>query len=570
MPNPPANPSPDSTAAPDPIPVRPQVRLVSRGAHLVLLGGLGLIVLGTPLLQLAMEMLRPAPEAGRARLSITDFPAQGSIVQRLRGFESNLEDRSIAGDFYRETFRQGAYSVFHEGSHQVVRGRGNMLHFGLDVRSILNRNPMQPVPKSVAKEPQSTAFTSPAEAILDFAEQLRERGIQLLLVPIPVKASIYPESLGVEMPGPLTSPYQESLFARLREGGVVVLDLAPIFWEQRANAPLYLQRDTHWTPQGMELTAKIIADSIKTYEEFPQMAQGSQAFQAELRPQVVQDTGDLARMLGLPADSPDLTAEVANAKLVIDQATGQVVAEDPGAPIVLLGDSFANIYSVDSDQLEWEWGSGAGLPEHIMANLGVRIENISVNGGGANGVRARLRERHGSLPGKKLVIWALSSRLLMLDQDGLAQLDVDRTWEKLAFPKTGGGRAETAAGTSAVEGLPEGAVARVRARVTALPEIPQPGGSPYPEMLIEVNCTVEEVLAGSLAPGPIITLHWAYRNRQVTANIPQVGQELELLLAAEPPREFATAQRQGAAEVMTPEGDFIMSYWPLESAPAAP
>ncbi|HCF94298.1 MAG TPA: hypothetical protein DEW46_04495, partial [Verrucomicrobia bacterium] len=33
----------------------------------------------------------------------------------------------------------------------------------------------------------------PLPAILDFAEQLRSRGVELWLVPVPAKAAVYPE-----------------------------------------------------------------------------------------------------------------------------------------------------------------------------------------------------------------------------------------------------------------------------------------------------------------------------------------------------------------------------------------
>jgi len=75
----------------------------------------------------------------------------------------------------------------------------------------------------------------PIPAILDFHRQLAERGIDLFVVPVPVRPAIYPEGvLGSEafadreaIPN-LDSPLIE-LITRLREQGLQVIDLAPLF-----------------------------------------------------------------------------------------------------------------------------------------------------------------------------------------------------------------------------------------------------------------------------------------------------------------------------------------------------
>ena len=66
---------------------------------------------------------------------------------------------------------------------------------------------------------------------------------------------------------------------------------------------------------------------------------------------------------------------------------------DRNSEIILLGDSFTNIYSSNEGL---GWGNNAGLPEHIASNVGTPIDVISINGGGATEVRKKLAQRRGS------------------------------------------------------------------------------------------------------------------------------------------------------------------------------
>ena len=71
-----------------------------------------------------------------------------------------------------------------------------------------------------------------------------------------------------------------------------------------------------------------------------------------------------------------------------------------------MGDSFSNIYR----RKEMEWGEGAGLGEQLMLRLGVGVQIIAINGGGATAVREALAQRPAALSRKKVVVWACSAR----------------------------------------------------------------------------------------------------------------------------------------------------------------
>ena len=78
--------------------------------------------------------------------------------------------------------------------------------------------------------------------------------------------------------------------------------------------------------------------------------------------------------------------------------------------MLLLGDSFTNIYSMPS----MGWGRGAGLAEHLSLRLGFDVDRIAVNGDGAHASRDALR-RAGPrrLSGKRVVVFQFAARELL-------------------------------------------------------------------------------------------------------------------------------------------------------------
>jgi hypothetical protein len=118
-----------------------------------------------------------------------------------------------------------------------------------------------------------TEWADPLPAIVDFNDQLKRRGIQLLLVPIPSKAEIYPEKIspGVDISGGDPAPSLQLFYDELRAKGVDVLVLAPRFLEYRAKEQdaLFCKSDTHWTGLGCVLAAQAIAETRTKLTEPP-------------------------------------------------------------------------------------------------------------------------------------------------------------------------------------------------------------------------------------------------------------------------------------------------------------
>ena len=136
----------------------------------------------------------------------------------------------------------------------------------------------------------------------------------------------------------------------------------------------------------MELAAKIIADHIKSL--------GITINNSNLNARNKEERkayGDLAEKINIW--NGGFSEEV----VLANQIQGNT--RNRNSEVILLGDSFTNIYSSNQGL---DWGVNAGLPEHIALNIGTPIDVISINGGGATEVRKKLAQRRGSSKDMKI------------------------------------------------------------------------------------------------------------------------------------------------------------------------
>ena len=122
--------------------------------------------------------------------------------ENLHSWDDNAKDRSIFAKWLRPKTLQLRFDVLGEMAPKVLQGEGDWLFYNQDVDYLL-----QP-PYTDARFYKGTFDTlitgkrvnvrNPLVAITEFRDQLKERGIELLLVPIPGKPAIYPEKLWKE------------------------------------------------------------------------------------------------------------------------------------------------------------------------------------------------------------------------------------------------------------------------------------------------------------------------------------------------------------------------------------
>ena len=249
----------------------------------------------------------------------------------------------------------------------------------------------------------------PIPAILDFKQQLDKAGVDLLLVPVPAKAAIYPE----KMPPPALSgagATDREFYKSLEARGIKVLDLTDVLLAARDAVPLYCRQDSHWSPDGIRIAAGEIAGRLRDLpwvKSQPKIPMTSQVLPLSM-------TGDLA--------PPGAAPENLNIRRVSEAGSGKPVLPSKTSPIILLGDSHNLIFHAGGDM----HASGAGLPDQLALELGFPVDVVAVRGSGATPARRNLARRKDNLSGRQIVIWCFSVREFTEGQ-GWAKVQVVKT-----------------------------------------------------------------------------------------------------------------------------------------------
>jgi alginate O-acetyltransferase complex protein AlgJ len=202
--------------------------------------------------------------------------------------------------------------------------------------------------------------------------------------------------------------------AELERAPVLVFDpAAELVRAARASGrPQYLATDTHWRPEAMGLVARRLAAFVRENVKLPDVPR-----QAWRREQLaVKGLGDIAVMMKLPAGQrlyPPETAELGQLYLGQGEAQRQWRPE-VAADVLLLGDSFSNIYSAAG----MGWGEDAGLAEQLSFELGRPVDALVRNDSGAYATREMLSRElargFDRLAGKRVVIWQFAARELAI------------------------------------------------------------------------------------------------------------------------------------------------------------
>lgn len=333
------------------------------------------------------------------------------LLREIAGFEERLEEGSLLVERVVPWAQWVETALLGTGNRQTYVGRpaeggGRWLHYRPDVEYLVGRPFLDPevleARRAAADSWREPVLPDPRPAILDLRRQLARRGIELVVVPTPVKPGLHPESLTGEPGGfaggaasavPLQNPSFRRFVRELEASGVRVLDPAPLLAEaaRSTGEPQYLVTDSHWTPPAMERVAQALARRVEPLLGGPPEP-GAGGWPYRRQAVRVRGVGDLARMLRMPEGSgpaerlaPLFPEQEVTIHQVVD-ALGSLLRPDPAASLLLLGDSFTNVFS----QPELGWGQGAGLAEQLAYHLGRPVDRIALNAGGAHASRERL------------------------------------------------------------------------------------------------------------------------------------------------------------------------------------
>jgi hypothetical protein len=262
-------------------------------------------------------------------------------------------------------------------------------------------------------------LADPIPAIVDFQKQLKARGIDLLMVPVPPKAAIYPEKIdpGFKVGSDDAAPVLHRFYEELRAAGIDVLDLTPLFLQNRDDkrGGVFCKTDSHWSGLGCVLAAQAIAENVRGKLVAPA---SKKEYAAEWKESEIK--GDLVSLL--PHDHhPKPGAEKITVRSVSEKGTSSAVQPDANSPVLLLGDSHTLVFH---DFL----AERAGLVDQLAQELGFAPDLIGIRGSGATPVRISLY-RHGLkdpgyLAKKKIVVWCFAAREFTEASEGWAKVPV--------------------------------------------------------------------------------------------------------------------------------------------------
>src|SRR5262249_39213532 len=112
----------------------------------------------------------------------------------------------------------------------AIAGSGGWMFFVAELRA-LSVGEVWGQRATAASRATNPQYADPLPAIVDFGNQLKSAGIELLIVPVPAKAVIYPEMISQQVKAPtqaastrLDRSY-ERFYRLLGERGIAVLDL---------------------------------------------------------------------------------------------------------------------------------------------------------------------------------------------------------------------------------------------------------------------------------------------------------------------------------------------------------
>ena len=377
----------------------------------------------------------------------------------LRTFEKKVEDENALVLAVRPRYQLAVWNIFNDPGEKVVLGAAGKcigkscgrdsaetadkwLFYRQDVEFLVQPSPL---------DERSAKLDNPITAILKFRDQLKAKGVELLVVITPGKPSIYPERLtgvsatagaaGIDVAGLNGAGHGKMILDSLAKLGLNTVDLyTPLLSAKQDDAtlgPLYLNDDTHWTPRGAELAAGVISQKVREMADAGIVNIGEESMNYVVSDSIADRMGDVGEMSGLnkfgsfkvqkvtghvvmqqevserteaPADSlADST--VVDSTIVYDTTKTPFKDDFRKAKILILGDSFSRIYQTDSPV-------NAGWIAHFAKEMGRPVASIVSDGGASTLVREKLARKAGVLKGKKLLIWEFVERDLRFGAEG--------------------------------------------------------------------------------------------------------------------------------------------------------
>ncbi len=404
------------------------------------------------------------------RLFLSRLKQQNNkLLERMDIFEKQLEEES----FLRAQLLapgQRLLLAMGYGNEKVYPGVDEWLFYRPDMDYLMGPEFLDPQRLQQRREGgkvwETAVQPDPVQAVVAFHKQLASRGIQLILMPTPIKAGLHPEYFSSgSYHLPLQNKSWNNFLKQIEQAGISLFDPASVLvkMKEQEQTLVYLETDTHWRPDAMEAVAEDLALLVQNT-----VSLSNNTIHLKRRKEIVRNRGDIDTMLRIPEEWELYKKEEVTLHQVVTHGE-ELWQSDPDAEILLLGDSFSNIYSLAG----MGWGEGAGLGEQLSYTLQKPVDVILQNDAGAHATReflsrelARGRDR---LAGKKVLIWQFASRELASGDWKKISMELKETLESEFYtPQPGGQR-------------------NVTAIIAGVSRSPVPGSVPYKDNIVTLH-----------------------------------------------------------------------------------
>jgi hypothetical protein len=281
------------------------------------------------------------PRAAAARTGVIrrDAEAIQAQCQRAAGGDWEKWQRDTAP--YRTDFRAKIEALKElpgpapdlEGRTEALEGRNGFPLFETAPRTYLNYLYL----------PESLDEFRRDRPVVAADRWLRQRGIDLIFVPVPRMTEVYVEHF-IEPcpPDGIIAPHVRRTLLALLQDDVEAVDGLSLFRSVRDVDAEYLYNtaDPHWAPRGMRVMAKEVADRIARY---PFGARARYALPI-VRTKPAPYAPPAGLQIGLRALTADQRERAELAETVVDSGVrlddGRTPPNDPSSPVLLIGHSY--------------------------------------------------------------------------------------------------------------------------------------------------------------------------------------------------------------------------------------
>ncbi|HEX2750314.1 MAG TPA: hypothetical protein VHM91_20075 [Verrucomicrobiales bacterium] len=253
-------------------------------------------------------------------------------------------------------------------------------------------------------------------SIADYAQQLRSQNIDLVLVPVPPKALIYPDmiSRGAKVPMKSRRPARmdsllKAAMDELAAKNIRVVDLTPALIAHRDDkeGTAFPRTSVTWSPYGVKIATKEIADAVR-------------ATRAGKNAGSITGISTESEMInfigGLAIGAEDNAKPEAIRTNKIGRITGDKVRSlsfnTSGGSVLLMGDGNVLAWR-EANNPTGSSGAFCSLADQLSAELQLIPDVLATTNDGRNSPRLRiLRERtggHGMLESTRAVVWVFSA-----------------------------------------------------------------------------------------------------------------------------------------------------------------